>query len=169
MLICILEFDSSASVPETNILCGMACWMTRLCGMSKKAEWLEEMDYTEKCTLFGANQFAKAVSTKPSKRQEVWHFRRILLARHWRDSWPAAKREFKSWQYNWVGVFSFSFFLSPFFPFFLSFFHDQTYTLAQTRGMRRDTERPKKDRERLAASLDFCLSRGVHLVSNMIL
>ena len=38
---------------------------------------------------------------------------------------------------------------------------------------RRDAERPKGDREKLAASLelwitDYCLTPAVHLVSNMI-
>ena len=50
---------------------------------------------------------------------------------------------------------------------------DQTHTLTQTREVRRDAETPKGDREQFAASLDLwitnkCLTRGVHLVWNMI-
>ena len=97
-----------------------------------------------------------------------WHniqrWKRILYF----VSLAAWRRRASSNPGNWV---------CPFFLFFplptvLAFFHDQTRTLTQARKVRRHPERPKGDRDQFA-SLDFwitdlCLTRGVHLVSNMI-
>ena len=63
----------------------------------------------------------------------------------------------------------------PFFSFFptaLAFFHDQNHIPTQTRKVQRHTEGPKGDKSGSLHALDFwitdyCLTRGVHLVSNI--
>ena len=76
----------------------------------------------------------------------------VKFPAHEANSW---RRRASSNPGNWVFVFLS--FLLLFLPTVLAFFHDQTHILTQTRKVRRQTERPKGDREQFA-SLDLWIT-----------